>query len=86
MCIVTPEATYLLLQPNSDLSHQVFIALIPQLVSMCESARHTSTVRLDGMLSYRFGIEWRQFAVPVDYFAAVAHERPLLAAPVVRTE
>jgi hypothetical protein len=66
-CLVTPEAGYLLLQPNADLRHQVLVTLTPQLVSMSERTWHTPARRLDDMFPHRFGIERRQFVVPVDY-------------------
>ena len=58
VAIVAPEAVYFLLQPNTDLSHQVPIASTAPVVSMSERTWHTPRRRLDD-ISHHFGIERR---------------------------
>ncbi|HYM07718.1 MAG TPA: hypothetical protein VEU11_14270 [Terriglobales bacterium] len=65
---VTPEATHLLLKAIASLGHEILIALIPQLASVNESARHSAARRFHDALLHRFCIKRRQVAVPIDDF------------------
>ena len=69
---VPSEAGNFLLKPRASASHQLFIALVPQFVAMRESAWNAVACGFDDVLIDGFGLQWRQFAVPVDDFAIAA--------------
>lgn len=69
---VSSETGNFLLKPRASVSHQLFIAPVPQFVAMRESTWNAVACGFDNMLIDGFGLQWRQFAVPVNNFAIAA--------------
>lgn len=57
--VITTETDNLLLQPGARSNHQIFVALIPQFISMSQRVQYSRTGRLNDMLTHLLSVKWR---------------------------
>jgi hypothetical protein len=68
VCKMATESRDLLHEPVLSLGHQFAVALIPQLVTMCERPWDATAVGLDSVFPYKIRLEGWQFPMPEHAF------------------
>lgn len=69
--IVPAETDHFLMQPITNMRHEILMTAIPELVTMCEVTLHAHAGCFDDVFVHGFGVQGRQVAMPVDGLAVV---------------
>jgi hypothetical protein len=65
--VATTEASHFLMQTVPNVSHEVVVTDIPQVITMRQNTLHAPAGRFENVLAQRLGIERWQIAMPEDH-------------------